>query len=127
MGNLLGLVQPLIGMIGGWLERRNRIAEARAQAEIQRATAADNIEAQQVDSLKGSWKDEVVTLWVLFIFTWPLFSADAIGRLERLSQVPEWLQVAGLLVMLRAVGITMAREWTQARLRLPRQSGHQGD
>jgi len=114
MWSLAGLV---VNAGINYIRRRQDVAEARAQAQItiaQRTAEHERaIEVEATRSTTTGWKDELVTIWILFIFTWPLFDDKAIERLTRLGELPLWLSGTGALIILAAAGIRRVEQVAQ--------------
>ena len=94
--------QTLAGLVGGFIERRQKVAEAKAEAEIERA--------KRVSDQTGI-KDEIVLLvWsmpaVMAFIPW---TAQYVERgFEELRQAPEWYVVGYVSICLAIYGIKPA-------------------
>ncbi|MEO0421531.1 MAG: hypothetical protein AAF184_04305 [Pseudomonadota bacterium] len=107
-------VVNLVGTIlGGWLQRRGRIAEAKAEAAVERA--------KRVSDQSGI-KDEIV----LIIWSLPAAMAFIPGAapfvkegFEQLRQAPEWYVVGYVSICLAIYGIKPAAKqitkWQRGR------------
>jgi len=111
------LITTIVDAGVGYFRRRQDVAEARAQAQItiaQRTAEHERaIEVEATRATSNGWKDEAVTLWILAIFSWPLFDDQAIDRLARLSEIPLWLSGTGALIILAAAGIRRVEQIAQ--------------
>lgn len=89
-------------IVGGWVGRKNRIAEAKAQAEIENA-------GKVIDN--AGWKDEfVVLVWsvpAIMAFIPGLHEHSSAG-FNNLAQAPEWYIVGWVSISMAIYGIKPA-------------------
>lgn len=89
-------------LVGGWVGRKNRIAEAKANAEIENA-------GKVIDN--AGWKDEfVVLVWsapALMAFVPGMHEYAQVG-FENLASAPEWYIVGWVSISMAIYGIKPA-------------------
>ena len=96
------LIGGLVSIVSGWMERRNRVAEARTQAQIENA-------GKVIEN--SGWKDG----YALVIWSMPAILAFLPGMneyaqqgFENLRQAPEWYVVGWVSICLAIYGIKPA-------------------
>ena len=110
-------MSPLVGIaanaLSAWWSRRQRVTEAKAQAEIDNAAA--------VVSAAG-WKDEyIVVIWsmpAIMSFV-PGLAPYAVQGFESLKQAPEWYLVGWVGISMAVFGLkpvlNKLKDWRNGR------------
>lgn len=97
-----GLITLIGGLGKSWLDRHNRVAEAKTEASIKRAAAVVE---------QAGWKDEfVVIIWsipAIMAFI-PGGQRYAMEGFENLRQAPEWYIIGWVSISLAVYGIKPA-------------------
>jgi len=107
---MLPFLAPLLGgvfkIVGGWVEHKQKVAQATRFAEIKWAET-------MADASKTSWKDE----YILFLWTIPILLAifgydEPMERfLELLNQLPMWYTSLIVTLSLATFGISAKGKW----------------
>lgn len=121
---ILGILQTVLGLGSGILEKRQklkeveiegrtRIAVAQAEAEVIRlgkmADAEIDWDNQAVRQMSGSWKDEYLTLLLsapmilAFLGDWGRTSVEE--GFKAIAAVPEWYMMSFMVVVAASFGI----------------------
>lgn len=110
---LTSIFTAVAGIVGGWVERKNRVAEAETQARIENA-------GKVIEN--SGWKDEfVVLVWsapAIMAFI-PGGSEFAQAGFENLARAPEWYIVGWVSISMAIYGIKPATqklvEWRKSK------------
>lgn len=102
------MIAPLLTAIttifSGWVDRKNRIAEAKTQAQIENA-------GKVID--QAGWKDEfIVLIWsipAIMAFI-PGGSEHAQAGFENLAKAPEWYILGWVSISLAVYGLKPATQ-----------------
>jgi magnesium-transporting ATPase (P-type) len=113
---MLPIINTLIGIGGNWLDNKQKIAQAKTEAEIAtinaRAARQSKSEDQNYDldrlameNMEKSWKDEVILLVFLapMIMSFiPSLSDYALAGFGVIAQMPEWYRyiIIGMVVVI---------------------------
>ena len=104
-------------MIGRYVMR---FSTARLEIEAKKATANIDWDAAAMEASKGSWKDELWTIWIIAVLTAlliPQTQGHVITALQAMSDAPEWFQI---LVLTSAAASFGVRDIIKNRLARPR-------
>tara|TARA_B110000503_G_scaffold20762_1_gene31381 strand:- start:2317 stop:2706 length:390 start_codon:yes stop_codon:yes gene_type:complete len=113
---MIPLLTTLVQIGGNWLDNKQKIAQAKTEAEITtiKATADRQASAQDqnydldrlaMENMAKSWKDEVI----LAVFLTPMimafipgFESYALAGFGVMAQMPEWYQyiIIGMVVVI---------------------------
>lgn len=99
-----GLITTLGSIFGGWVERRGRVKEAQAAAQIENA-------GKVIDN--AGWKDEyVVLIWSMpaIMAFLPGFNEYSEQGFANLANAPEWYIVGWVSISLAIYGLKPATQ-----------------
>jgi hypothetical protein len=112
------LIAPIAGVFNSWQEnkaRKNELEQTLHMKKIegvqQMGIAEIQLQTQKQEDLKGSWKDEYVTIIItipsILCFV-PGGAPIVTAGFEALSTTPEWYQYLFVAVVTAAAGIPIA-------------------
>ena len=95
-----------------YFEKRQEISEAkhtaRLEIEAKKATADIDWDAAAMEASKGSWKDELWTIWIIGVLTAlliPQSQPHVINALTAMGEAPDWFSILVLTSAAASFGV----------------------
>lgn len=116
---MLSVLTAGVGLLGTWLEGRQKISSAKAERESKALLAESDWDKVQAESSRNSWKDE----WLTLLVSIPMvlaFIPEAVPYVkqgfEALESMPEWYQLLVGVVFAASFGIKKISDFRMKRL-----------
>ncbi|CAH9012361.1 TMhelix containing protein [Vibrio phage 416E50-1] len=104
----ISIITAGIGLVGSWLQGKQKVQEAKAERETKALTNEANWDSIQAEAGKNSWKDEWLTILVsipLVMAFIPDMDVYVEAGFEVLDGMPEWYQYTVGLVFAASFGV----------------------